>query len=67
MVLSLDGKLYFGPDATRMIALIGRDAGPVRRIALAAIGAAPWSRRLYPVLNRGRQLLLRLLGRRLIE
>jgi predicted DCC family thiol-disulfide oxidoreductase YuxK len=64
MVLSLDRRLYFGPDATRMIAELGR-ASPSRwrQIALAAIGSAPWARPLYPWLNRARQLLLRILGR----
>jgi predicted DCC family thiol-disulfide oxidoreductase YuxK len=65
MVLSLDGVIHFGAEATRMIAVLGR-ASPVRwrRLALGCIGTAPWARRLYPWLNRGRGLLLRLLGRR---
>jgi predicted DCC family thiol-disulfide oxidoreductase YuxK len=64
MVLSLDRKLYFGPEATRMIAVLGR-AAPARwrRMVLAVIGTAPWARPLYPWLNRGRQLLLWLLRR----
>jgi hypothetical protein len=50
-----------------MIAALGRRApSALTRGALTAIGAAPWSRALYPWLNRARQLLLRLLGRRLI-
>jgi len=68
MVLSLGGAIHFGPGATRMIAVLGR-ASPSRwrRTALAFFGAAPWARRLYPWLNRTRGLLLRLLGRRLID
>jgi predicted DCC family thiol-disulfide oxidoreductase YuxK len=64
MVLSLDGVIHFGADATRAIAVLGR-AGPSRwrRTMLGAIGTAPWSRRLYPWLNRGRSALLRLLRR----
>jgi predicted DCC family thiol-disulfide oxidoreductase YuxK len=64
MVLRLDGVIHFGADATRAIAVFGR-AGPSRwrRAVLGAIGTAPWSRRLYPWLNRGRSLLLRLLRR----
>lgn len=64
MVLNLDGVVHFGAEATRMIARLGR-ASPSRwrRMALAFIGAGPWSRRLYPWLNRGRGALLRLLGR----
>ena len=64
MVLCLDGKLHFGPEATRMIAVLG-SASPSawRRALLASIGTAPWARPLYPWLNRARQLLLRMLRR----
>jgi predicted DCC family thiol-disulfide oxidoreductase YuxK len=64
MVLNLDGVVHFGAEATRMIACLGR-ASPSRwrRMALSFIGTAPWSRRLYPWLSRGRGALLRLLGR----
>ena len=64
MVLYLDGAIHFGADATRMIAVLGR-ASPSRwrRTALGLIGTAPWSRRIYPWLNRGRGALLRLLRR----
>jgi predicted DCC family thiol-disulfide oxidoreductase YuxK len=67
MVLSLEGKIYYATEATRMIAILGRDSSPRwRQAALGMIGTAPWSRRLYPWLNRGRLLLLRILGRRRI-
>jgi predicted DCC family thiol-disulfide oxidoreductase YuxK len=67
MVLSLDGKIYYAAEATRMIAILGRDSpSRWRRASLAMIGTAPWSRPLYPWLNRGRLLLLRILGRRRI-
>lgn len=65
MVLCLDGDIRFGAEATRMIALLGRTSpSRWRRTALGLIGTAPWSRRLYPWLNRGRDALLRLLRRR---
>src|SRR5262245_60431070 len=65
MVLALDGTIHFGAEATRMIAVLARtSAPPWRRAALAAVGTAPWAGALYPWLNRGRGLLLRLLGRR---
>jgi predicted DCC family thiol-disulfide oxidoreductase YuxK len=66
MVLALDGRMFFGAEVTRMVALFGEAHPPPRRLLLVAIGAAPWSRWLYPWLNRGRQLLLRMLGRGLI-
>jgi predicted DCC family thiol-disulfide oxidoreductase YuxK len=64
MVLCLDGAIHFGADATRMIAELSR-ASPSRwrRAVLGLVGTAPWSRRLYPWLNRGRLALLRLLRR----
>jgi predicted DCC family thiol-disulfide oxidoreductase YuxK len=64
MVLCLDGAIHFGADATRVIAELGC-ASPSRwrRTALGLIGTARWSRRLYPWLNRGRLLLLRVLRR----
>jgi hypothetical protein len=48
-----------------MIAVLG-GASPSwwRRATLRLLGTAPWARPLYPWLNRGRLLLLRLLGRR---
>jgi predicted DCC family thiol-disulfide oxidoreductase YuxK len=66
-VLSLGGTLYFGPEATRMIGERGRSHGGMRGGLLRAIGTAPWSRSLYPWLNRGRQLLLAALGKSLIR
>jgi predicted DCC family thiol-disulfide oxidoreductase YuxK len=64
MVLCVGGEIHFGAEATRMIAVLG-EASPARwrRVALAALGSAPWSARLYPWLNCGRGVLLRLLGR----
>jgi len=68
MVLSLDGTIYFGADAMRMIANLGRLSPSLwRRAALAFAGTAPWARPLYPWLNRGRQALLRMLSRRPID
>jgi hypothetical protein len=65
MVLSLDGAIHFGADATHTIAVLGQTSrSRWRRAALAGIGTAPWARRLYPWLNRARGLLLRLLGRK---
>lgn len=68
MVLCLDGVIHYGPDATREIAVLGRSSpSRWRRAALAAVGTAPWARRLYPWLNRMRLLLLRMLGRKPID
>jgi hypothetical protein len=67
MVLCLDGVIHFGPEATRTIGIMERPVAALApRLALAFIGTAPWSRRLYPMLNGARGMLLRLLGRKLI-
>ena len=66
MVMQLDGKIFFGAEATRQIARHAREGGVLRRALLDAIGDAPWSRALYPLLNRCRRLLLAVLGRKLI-
>jgi predicted DCC family thiol-disulfide oxidoreductase YuxK len=64
MILCLDGRVFFGAEATHKIATLGRSSpSRWRRAVLALTGTAPWSSALYPWLNRGRQLLLRLLGR----
>jgi predicted DCC family thiol-disulfide oxidoreductase YuxK len=64
MVLCLGGAIHFGADVTRMIAVVARSSpSRWRRTALALLGTAPWSRRLYPLLNRARRTLLRLLRR----
>lgn len=67
MMIVLDGEVHFGAEATRVIAEMGaKHEVRSRRAALAFFGTAPWSRALYPWLNRCRQLLLRLLGRSMI-
>jgi predicted DCC family thiol-disulfide oxidoreductase YuxK len=64
MVLCLDGAIHFGADAMRLIARLGSaSSSRWRWTALGLIGTAPWSRRIYPWLNRGRGVLLRLLRR----
>jgi predicted DCC family thiol-disulfide oxidoreductase YuxK len=67
MVMQLDGRIFFGAEATRQIARHAQEGGVLRGAVLNAIGDAPWSRALYPVLNACRRLLLRALGRTLIQ
>lgn len=67
MVVNLDGRIYYGANATRLIAELGRNNGALRRAALHAVGGTRWSGWLYPKLNGMRQLLLKGLGRKLID
>jgi len=66
MAMQLDGKVLFGAEVTRMMARLSKDPGRPRRALLWAIGDAPWSRPLYPLLRGCRNLLLKALGRSLI-
>ncbi len=67
MMVKLGGRIFFGADATRLIAELGDAGNPLRGFFLWAIGKAPWSAWLYPKLSWGRRLLLRAIGRPLIE
>lgn len=67
LVLRLGDTIHFGAEATRVIGATRGRRGSGRRLVLAAIGTAPWSRPLYPWLNRGRKLLLAVLGRGLVR
>jgi predicted DCC family thiol-disulfide oxidoreductase YuxK len=66
MIASVNGRIYYGPEVTQLIAEKATAAPAAARGLLYAIGGGPWSRALYPLLVRGRGLLLRLRGRGLI-
>jgi predicted DCC family thiol-disulfide oxidoreductase YuxK len=66
MIARLDGRIYYGPEVTRLIAERATEAPAATRGLLYAIGGAPWSRALYPLLVKARLWLLRLRGRTLI-
>lgn len=66
MIASVGGRIYYGPEVTRLIAERAAKAPATARGLLYVIGRAPWSRALYPLLVKGRRLLLRLRGRTLI-
>jgi predicted DCC family thiol-disulfide oxidoreductase YuxK len=67
MVMRLGDRILFGGEVTAMMARLSKEPGRLRRALLWTIGEAPWSNALYPVLRGGRNLLLKLLGRRLIR
>jgi predicted DCC family thiol-disulfide oxidoreductase YuxK len=67
MIVTRDGAVQFGADATRAIADLGRPKTRGARFMLWFVGRAPWARGLYPVLAAGRRLLLRAMGRPLIR
>lgn len=64
MVLLYGGRFYHGADCIHMLALLSTDSGVFNRINSAIFRSAGLSTVLYPVLRFGRNLLLRLLGRK---
>ena len=66
MIARVGGRIYYGPEVTRLIAERATEAPAATRGLLYAIGGAPWSRALYPLLVKARLWLLRLRGRTLI-
>jgi predicted DCC family thiol-disulfide oxidoreductase YuxK len=67
MVMRLGDRILFGGEVTAMMARMSREPGRLRRTLMWTIGEAPWANALYPVLRGCRNLLLKLLGRRLIR
>lgn len=63
IIVKLGPQIYANAAATRLIATLGSQNPLARRLALTAIGAAPWSAALYPWLRFTRNRLLRALGR----
>jgi predicted DCC family thiol-disulfide oxidoreductase YuxK len=66
MVVKLGDRFYHGADAMGVMALLGSDRTLFNRMNRAVFRRPRLARHLYPVLVRGRRLLLRLLGRDLI-
>jgi len=67
MVLIYGGRLYHGADCVHMLALLSSASGPFNRFNALLFKSPAAARVLYPVMRSGRNLLLRLLGRKRIE
>ena len=63
MVLKADDVFYHGAEAIHALALLSSKAGLFNRLASATFRRRSLSRLLYPILNSGRNLLLKMLGR----
>ena len=61
MVLKMGDSLYYGSEAIHALALISSRSGVLNRLNYRVFGSPALSRTLYPVLRRGREMLLRLL------
>ncbi|MEM1232146.1 MAG: DCC1-like thiol-disulfide oxidoreductase family protein [Pseudomonadota bacterium] len=64
MVLELQGERYFGADCVNRLALLTTRAGAFNRLNAWIFRSPARTRRLYPIMVRGRNLALKLLGRR---
>jgi predicted DCC family thiol-disulfide oxidoreductase YuxK len=64
MVLLYGGRFYHGVDCIHMLALLSTSSGLFNRVNSAVFRSARLSALLYPVLRCGRNVLLRLLGRK---
>ena len=67
MVLIVGDRLYHGADGLHAIALLSSPVGIFNRINYALFRHGALARVAYPVLRSGRNLALRLLGRRMIK
>ena len=67
MVVKMHGRLHHGADAMTRLAVMGAKAGPLRAAGNWVFSDAGRARLFYPPLRAGRNLALRLLGRRKIN
>ena len=63
MVVKVGSRLYYGAEAIHVLALMSTKAGVFNRLAYWWFASRHVANVLYPVLRRGRNLLLKLLGR----
>lgn len=64
MVLKLDERYYHGADCIHALALLTTPSGFFNRLNRIVFRSRTLSRVLYPVMRAGRNLTLRVLGRR---
>lgn len=64
MVLDFGGRRYHGADSLAMLALLSSGSGFFNRLTARLFRDPAVARRLYPAMRAGRNLTLRLLGRR---
>lgn len=67
MVLMYGGRFYHGADCIHMLALLSTRSGWFNRVNSAVFRSSRLSVVLYPMLRFGRNLLLRLLGRKRLQ
>ncbi|HUQ36137.1 MAG TPA: DCC1-like thiol-disulfide oxidoreductase family protein [Aestuariivirga sp.] len=66
-VLKIGNEYFHGADAIHRLALISTGVGPFNRLNYLIFQSAYLSKVLYPLLRTGRNILLRLLGRKKLD
>ena len=66
MVMKIGGEYHFGDDVVHRLALMSGSSGLLRRFNFWIFSDAKRSRLIYPYLRAGRNLTLKLLGRKKI-
>lgn len=64
MAVIWDGQIYHGADAVNFMAMVGAESSVFNRVNKLIFRSKPVARTLYPWMVAGRNLTLRLLGRR---
>jgi predicted DCC family thiol-disulfide oxidoreductase YuxK len=67
MAVTYGGATYAGAEAIELLSLLSSDAGFLNRMMARLLRDKRRAKRLYPLLRAGRNLALRLLGRRRID
>jgi len=67
MLLHLDGQDFYGADCLNRLALLSSRSTLFNRLTYVMFRSAWLSRVMYPVLRAGRNLILRLMGRRRLD
>lgn len=64
MVLRIDDRFYHGADCLHRLALLSSRSGLFNRLTYAVFRHERLARFLYPILRAGRNLVLKMLGRK---
>jgi predicted DCC family thiol-disulfide oxidoreductase YuxK len=67
MVLKFEDVIYYGPEAVRMLTLLGTRVGWFNRLAVAFFGGTRRANFWYPISKAARNVVLKLLGIRYID
>ena len=67
MVAKYGGRLYHRDEVLTLISLLSTRSGPLNRLLAMVFRSRRRAKLLYPAMLKGRNLTLRLLGRKMID